>query len=80
MYCWTTDPTAEILFEKVLILLNSKEKPERDISIELDKLVDEVHKKKLTVISKRLSYKYMNMIMDDLRRDMGISEDRFEPF
>ncbi len=75
-----TDPTAEILFEKVLILLNSKEKPERDISIALDKLVDEVHKKKLTVISKRLSYKYMNMIMDDLRRDMGISEDRFEPF
>ncbi len=64
----------------IKILLNSKEKPERDISIELDKLVDEVHKKKLTVISKRLSYKYMNMIMDDLRRDMGISEDRFEPF
>lgn len=75
-----TDPTAEILFEKVLILLNSKEKPERDISIALDKLVDEVHNKKLTVISKRLSYKYMKTIIDNLRRDMGISADRFEPF
>lgn len=75
-----TDPTAEILFEKVLILLNSKEKPERDISMALQEIVDEVHKKKLTVISKRLSYKYMKTIMDDLRRDMGISEDRFEPF
>lgn len=74
-----TDPTAEILFEKVLILLNSKEKPERDISMALQEIVDEVHKKKLTVISKRLSYKYMKTIMDDLRRDMGISDD-FEPF
>lgn len=75
-----TDPTAEILFEKVLILLNSKEKPERDISMALDKLVEEVHSKKLTVISKRLSYKYMQTIMEDIKAELDERDDYQHPF
>lgn len=74
------DPTAEILFEKVLILLNSKEKPERDISMALDKIVDEVHKKQLTVISKKLSYKYLKTLMDNVKAELNIGNDYFEPF
>ncbi|MDE5563219.1 MAG: protein rep [Clostridiales bacterium] len=68
------DPTAEILFEKVLILLNQKEQPERDISLELEKLVTELHKKKLTVISKKLAYKYLKTIVDELRAELHIDD------
>ena len=74
------DPTAEILFEKVLILLNSKEKPERDVVMELKKIVDEVHKKKLTVISKHLSYKYMKIVMEELRSENNIDDNYTHPF
>ncbi len=70
-----TDPTAEILFEKVLILLNSREQPERDVSVKLDKLVEEVQRKSTTVISKRLSYKYMQTIMNDIRAEMDMPDD-----
>ena len=73
------DPTAEILFEKVLILLNNKEQPERDIAMALDKLVDEVHNKKLTVISKKLSYKYLQSIVESLRDESQVP-DEWEPF
>lgn len=74
------DQQAEILFEKVLILLNQKEKPECDVSVALDKLVDEIHQKKTTVISKKLSYKYLQSFMKDLKAELGIIEDTFEPF
>ena len=73
------DPYAEILFEKVLILLNKKEQPERDIAMALDKLVDEVHNKKLTVISKKLSYKYLQSIVESLREESQVPED-WAPF
>lgn len=74
------DPTAEILFEKVLILLNRKEKPEYDVSMALKNIVDEIHRKKLTVISKRLSYKYMKVVMEDLCREMDNNDECFAPF
>ncbi len=72
-----SDPQAEILFEKVLILLNKIEQPVCNVSIELNKLVDELHKNNLTVISKKLSYKYLQSIMDEFRKDFNIdvSED-----
>lgn len=73
------DPTAEILFEKVLIMLGKIENPERDVHIELNKLVDELHEKKLTVISKKMSYKYLQTVVEDLQRELMI-EDGFEPF
>ena len=76
-----SDPNAEIMFEKVLIMLNKREKPERDVSIELNDLVDDLHKKNLTVISKKMSYKYLKSIMDDFKREMNISDDDvWEPF
>ncbi len=74
-----TDPTAEILFEKVLILLNRKEKPEVDVNMTLEQIADEVYKKKLTVISKRLSFKYMKAIMEDIVSDLDDRDDTF-PF
>ncbi len=74
------DQQAEILFEKVLILLNQKESPERNVSVALNKLVDEIHQKKTTVISKKLSYKYLQSLMDDLKAELGFTEDTFEPF
>ncbi len=73
------DPTAEILFQKVLIMLDRNENPERDIHIKLEKFLDELHKKNLTVISKKMSYKYLKSIMEDLRKDLMI-EDGFAPF
>lgn len=73
------DPTAEILFEKILIMLNRKEKPERDVRFELEKLNDELHRNNLTVISKKMSFMYMQAVMEDLRSDLMI-EDGFEPF
>lgn len=73
------DPTAEILFEKVLILLNNKEKPERDVAMELEKIVDEVYNKKLTVISKKLSYKYLQSIVESLSTESQVP-DEWEPF
>ena len=73
------DPTAEILFEKVLIMLNKLEKPEFDVTMQLNKLVDELHEKKLTVISKKMSYKYLQAVVEDLQRELMI-EDGFEPF
>lgn len=74
------DPSAEILFEKVLILLNRIESPDRDISVALDKLVDELHRKKLTVISKNLSYKYLQTIVEDLKKELCLGSDYEEPF
>lgn len=74
------DPTAEILFEKVLILLNRMEKPETDVHLLLEDICNEVSNKKLTVISKRLSYKYMEIIMNDLRKDLGASDGGNDPF
>lgn len=75
-----SDIQAEILFEKVLILLNKIEAPERDVSIELEELVNELHKKRLTVISKKLSYKYLKSVVDELRAELHIDGERFEPF
>ncbi len=74
-----TDPTAEILFEKVLILLNKIDKPERGVHIELDKLVNELHEKNLTVISRKMSYKYLQAVVEELQAEFKI-EENFEPF
>ena len=73
------DPTAEILFEKVLIMLEKIERPERDVHIELNKLVDELHEKGLTVISKKMSYKYLQAVVEDLRAELRLEYD-FAPF
>ena len=73
------DPTAEILFEKILIFLNDRETPEREVYMELNKLVDELHQKKLTVISKNMSYKYMQTVIEDFRAEFGIQDGDF-PF
>lgn len=73
------DPTAEILFEKILIFLNDRETPEREVYMELNKLVDELHQKKLTVISKNMSYKYMQTVIEDFRAELGIQDGDF-PF
>ena len=60
-------------------MLGKIENPERDVHIELNKLVDELHEKKLTVISKKMSYKYLQTVVEDLQRELMI-EDGFEPF
>lgn len=73
------DPTVEILFEKILIMLNNIEKPDFDVNFQLEKLVDELHKNNLTVISKKMSYKYMETVFNGLRAETGI-KDGFEPF
>lgn len=74
------DPTTEILFEKVLILLDRNETPERDVSVALDKLVAEVQRKQVTVISKRLAYKYLKSIYDEFRNDLTPDDDYELPF
>ena len=74
------DPTIAIMFEKVLVLLEQQEMPERDKCFELDKLVDELHKKNVTVISKKTAYKYVKTLYELLRSEMGISDDYVEPF
>lgn len=75
------DPTAEILFTKILIMLDRKETPERDVDIYLDKLVDELKHSGLTVISKRMSFAYLESVKDALRADGKLDvEDGFEPF
>ena len=75
------DPTAEILFTKILIMLDRKETPERDVDIYLDKLVEELKHSGLTVISKRMSFAYLESVKDMLRADGKLDvEDGFEPF
>ena len=75
------DPTAEILFTKILIMLDRKETPEHDVDIYLDKLVDELKHSGLTVISKRMSFAYLESVKDMLRADGKLDvEDGFEPF
>ncbi len=73
------DSFAEILFQKILILLSRKESPEREVHFELEKLNDEMHRNNMIVISKKMSYKYMQAVIDDLRSELTV-EDGFEPF
>lgn len=68
------DHNAEILFQKILIFLNSIEDPDRDAYIELEALVDKLHRDNFTVISKNMSYKYMETILEDLRFDLMIKD------
>ncbi len=77
-----SDPNAEILFEKILVMLDRSEKPDRDIRFELEKIVDELHKKRMMVISKKMTYKYLKSIVDDLREELMIKDggETFEPF
>jgi plasmid rolling circle replication initiator protein Rep len=73
------DPTAEILFEKILIMLSKTETPERDVRFVLDKIVTDLHNKNMTVISKKMSYAYLESIKDALKSELDV-EDGFEPF
>ncbi len=42
--------------------------------MELEKLVDAVRRKSMTVISKKLSYKYLKSYYDELKSDMSNNE------
>ncbi len=73
-----SDPYVEILFEKVLVLLEKTEMPERDVNFQLEKIVDEVHNKNMTVISKKMSYKYLQSLYAEFRKENN--SDYIEPF
>lgn len=73
------DPSAEILFQKILIMLSKTETPERDVNFNLDKLVEELHNKNMTVISKKMSYAYLESVKDALKAELNV-EDGDLPF
>lgn len=73
------DPSAEILFQKILIMLSKTETPERDVNFNLDKLVEELHNNNMTVISKKMSYAYLESVKDALKAELNV-EDGDLPF
>ncbi len=73
-----SDPYVEILFEKVLVLLEKTEMPERDVNFQLEKIVDEVHNKNMTVISKKMSYKYLQSLYAEFHKEYN--DNYTEPF
>ncbi len=60
-------------------MLSKTETPERDVRFVLDKIVTDLHNKNMTVISKKMSYAYLESIKDALKSELDV-EDGFEPF
>lgn len=60
-------------------MLSKTETPERDVSFNLDKLVEELHNKNMTVISKKMSYAYLESVKDALKAELNV-EDGDLPF